>query len=61
MVFFATDDIDVARAELLARGRDTPGEVDDGPLAVLGTATITNGDHDTGTVEMPGAASLSCA
>jgi hypothetical protein len=51
----ATDDIEASRAELIAAGATGLGEVADGSLAELGTATITNGDPETGIVDAPGA------
>jgi hypothetical protein len=55
LVFLDTDDIERARRELIDAGATGLGEVADGSLAELGTAPITNGDPETGIVDVPGA------
>jgi len=48
-------DIDAARASLLAAGCTPMAEIEGGGLAELGTAPVTNGNPDTGIVDMNGA------
>jgi hypothetical protein len=55
LVFIDVDDIEQARQGLINDGATGLGEVADGSLAVLGTAPITNGNAETGVVEVPGA------
>jgi hypothetical protein len=54
LVLFNTDDIEAGRRELIAAGATPLAEIADGSLAVLGTAPVTNGDPDTGIVDVPG-------
>jgi hypothetical protein len=54
LVLLSTDDIDASRQELIAAGAMPLGEIADGSLAVLGTAPITNGNPETGIVDVPG-------
>jgi hypothetical protein len=55
LVFLDCDDIDQARTALLGSGAVGLGEVENGSLAEIGTAAITNGDAETGIVQIPGA------
>jgi hypothetical protein len=55
LVSLDTGDIARARQDLVDAGATGLGEVADGSLAELGTAPVTNGDADTGIVEVPGA------
>jgi hypothetical protein len=55
LVFIDADDIEQKRRELIDAGATALGEVADGSLAEIGTAPITNGDPETGVVEVPGA------
>jgi len=55
LVMLDVSDIDVTRADLLARGCTAMAEVEGGGLAELGTAPVTNGNPDTGIVDMNGA------
>jgi hypothetical protein len=50
LVFIDADDIEEKRRELIGAGATALGEVADGSLA-----EITNGDAETGVVEVPGA------
>ena len=54
LVLLNTDDIDASRQELVAAGATPLAETADGSLAVLGTAPVTNGDPETGIVDVPG-------
>ena len=54
LVLLDTDDIEAARQQLVDAGATGLGEISDGSLAPLGTAPITNGDPDTGIVDVPG-------
>jgi hypothetical protein len=54
LVLLGTDDIDASRQESIAAGATPLAEIADGSLAVLGTAPVTNGDPDTGIVDVPG-------
>jgi hypothetical protein len=54
LVLLSTDDIDAGRLELIAAGATPLAEIADGSLAVLGTAPVTNGDPETGIVEVAG-------
>ena len=54
LVLLNTDDIDASRQELVAAGATPLAEIADGSLAVLGTAPVTNGDPETGIVDVPG-------
>ncbi len=54
LVFWQVDDVEQAHAALLSRGATALGEVADGSLAALGEAEITNGDPETGIVDVPG-------
>lgn len=55
LVFLMTDDIEQTRRELVEAGATPLAEIADGSLAELGTAPVTNGDPETGIVDMPGA------
>ncbi len=55
LVFWEADDIEQTRQELIDAGATGLGEIADGSLAELGSATITNGDPETGIVDVPGA------
>jgi hypothetical protein len=55
LVFIDADDIEQKRRHLIDAGATALGEVADGSLAEIGTAPITNGDAETGVVEVPGA------
>src|SRR6185437_9082579 len=55
LVLLDTDDIEASRRALIEAGAVGLGEVADGSLAPLGTAPVTNGDPDTGIVDVPGA------
>jgi hypothetical protein len=55
LVFLDAEDIEQRRRELIDAGATALGEVADGSLAEIGTAPITNGDAETGVVEVPGA------
>jgi hypothetical protein len=55
LVFIDADDIEQKRRELIDAGATALGEVAEGSLAEIGTAPITNGDAETGVVEVPGA------
>jgi hypothetical protein len=55
LVMLDVDDIDVARQDLLAAGATAMAEVEGGGLAELGTQPVTNGNPDTGIVDMNGA------
>ena len=55
LVMFSTDDIVKSRRELIDAGATGLGEIADGSLAPLGTAPVTNGDPETGIVDVPGA------
>jgi hypothetical protein len=50
-----TDDIAESRRALIEAGAVGLGEISDGSLAPLGTAPVTNGDPETGVVDVPGA------
>ena len=54
LVLLSTDDIDASRQELIAAGATPLAEIADGSLAVLGTGPVTNGDPETGIVDVPG-------
>ena len=54
LVLLSTDDIDTSRQELIAAGAMPLAEIADGSLSVLGTAPVTNGDPETGIVDVPG-------
>lgn len=54
LVFLDTDDIVQARRQLIDAGATGLGEIEDGSLAALGSAPITNGDAETGIVDVPG-------
>ncbi len=54
LVLLDTDDIESTRRELLAAGAHGLGEIADGTLALIGTAEVTNGNPDTGIVDVPG-------
>jgi hypothetical protein len=53
-VFWKVDDIEEAHRALVGRGATALGEIADGSLAALGTAEVTNGDPETGIVDVPG-------
>jgi hypothetical protein len=55
LVFLATADIVSSRAELMDAGATALAETAGGGLAVLGSAPVTNGDPDTGIVDVAGA------
>ena len=55
LVMFGTDDIAESRQALIDAGAVGLGEIADGSLAPLGTAPVTNGDPETGIVDVPGA------
>ncbi|TDC75382.1 VOC family protein [Actinomadura sp. 7K507] len=55
LVMFDTDDVTESRRALVDDGATGLGEIADGSLAPLGTAPITNGDPETGIVDVPGA------
>jgi hypothetical protein len=55
LVLLNTDDIERSRRELIETGATGLGEIADGSLAPLGTAPVTNGDPETGIVNVPGA------
>ena len=55
LVFLDTGDVEQTRRELIDAGARGLGEIDDGSLAELGTAPITNGSPETGVVDVPGA------
>ena len=54
LVFWKVEDVEAAHRELLARGATALGEVADGSLAAIGEAEVTNGDPETGIVDVPG-------
>ena len=54
LVFWEVDDIEEAHRGLSARGATPLAETSDGSLAELGTAEVTNGDPETGIVDVPG-------
>jgi hypothetical protein len=54
LVMLPTDNIEKARQDLIDAGATGLGEVADGSLAELGTATVTNGDPVTGIIDSPG-------
>jgi catechol 2,3-dioxygenase-like lactoylglutathione lyase family enzyme len=54
LVFWRVDDVEAAHAALVARGATALGEVADGTLAAIGDAEVTNGDPETGIVDVPG-------
>ena len=54
LVFWKVDDLKAAHGALVGRGATPLGEVADGSLVPLGTAAITNGDPETGVVDVPG-------
>ena len=55
LVMLDVDDIEAARASLLESGCTPMAEVEGGGLAELGTALVTNGNPETGIVDMNGA------
>jgi hypothetical protein len=55
LVMLDTADIVKSRRELIEAGATGLGEIADGSLAPLGTAPVTNGDPETGIVDVPGA------
>jgi hypothetical protein len=54
LVFWEVDDIEETHRGLSARGATPLAETSDGTLAELGTAEVTNGDPETGIVDVPG-------
>lgn len=54
LVLFDTEDIEQTRQELVDAGATPLGEVADGSLAELGSEPVTNGDPETGIVDVPG-------
>jgi hypothetical protein len=55
LVMFDTDDLVESQRALVEAGAVRLGEIADGSLAPLGTALVTNGDPETGIVDVPGA------
>ncbi|HYK67442.1 MAG TPA: VOC family protein [Streptosporangiaceae bacterium] len=55
LVMFDTDDIVESRQTLIDAGAVGLGEIAAGSLAPLGTVPVTNGDPETGIVDVPGA------
>jgi hypothetical protein len=55
LVFLEAEDIEQRRQQLIDAGATGLGEVADGSLAELGGAPITNGNPETGVVDVPGA------
>lgn len=55
LVMLDTNDIVESRRALIEDGATALGEIADGSLAPLGTAPVTNGDPETGIVDVPGA------
>ncbi len=55
LLMIDVEDVDARRIELVAAGATALGEIEGGSLAELGSAPITNGDPETGIVDMPGA------
>ena len=55
LVFLDAEDIEQSRQELFDAGATGLGEIADGSLAELGSASITNGSPETGIVDVPGA------
>jgi hypothetical protein len=55
LVLLDTEDIEASRRALIEAGAVALAEIADGSLARLGTAPVTNGDPDTGIVDVPGA------
>ena len=55
LIMLDTDDIVESRRALIEAGAVGLGEISDGSLAPLGTAPVTNGDPETGVVDVPGA------
>jgi hypothetical protein len=55
LVIFAVDDIDISRKILIDAGCTPMAEVAGGGLSDLSTVTVTNGDPDTGVVDVNGA------
>jgi hypothetical protein len=54
LMFWKVDDVGDSHRMLVARGATPLGETAEGSLAELGTAEITNGDPETGIVDLPG-------
>lgn len=54
LVFWRVDDVEAAHRELVSRGAAPLGEVADGSLVPIGEAEVTNGDPETGIVDVPG-------
>ena len=54
LVFWKVDDVEEAHRGLVGRGATPLGEIADGSLAEIGAAEITNGDPETGIVDVPG-------
>lgn len=52
LVLWQVADLEGARNDLIARGAIPLGEIADGSLAEIGTAEITNGDPETGIVDV---------
>jgi hypothetical protein len=52
LVMWKVDDLEGVRESMIARGAVPMGEIADGSLAELGTAEITNGDPETGIVDV---------
>lgn len=55
LLMLDTDDVTESRRLLIAAGATGMGEIAGGGLAELGSAPVTNGDPETGIVDMPGA------
>ena len=54
LVFWRVDDVEEALRALVSRGATPLGEIADGSLAAIGEAEVTNGDPETGIVDVPG-------
>ena len=54
LVFWKVDNIEEARRALIAGGATPMGEIADRSMAELGRAPVTNGDPETGIVDVPG-------
>ncbi len=54
LVFWRVDDVEEAHRALVSRGATPLGEVADGSLAPIGEAEVTNGNPETGIVDVPG-------
>ena len=54
LVLWHVDDVEEAHGALVARGATPLAEIADGSLAPIGEAEVTNGDPETGIVDVPG-------